>query len=190
MSVSCKWILVLVAVAMGSVSASSSAMPPDQIVEFTIHEDPSDAESASLYAVRLYLWAAEQKGNSIGWEIDQVRIVKMIVPGQYYQAWSEELPYVETLDGLWWVEHVDPLHPGAAEFQLPPLVEGRAEPFIEGMALDYSIQGYQVPAKSRTIFSPSTKLKTSFLLAHLEDPSEEEPVEEDPPEPETEEDAS
>jgi len=109
--------------------------------------------------------------------------------GEAYQAWLEDLPYLDTPDALWWVEHNNPDRPHSIEFEHPPLVQGTAEPFLGGAALEYSIEGFKQPAGTRTITAPTTILKTHFVEVTQEEPSEGS-EELEPLDPEREEDVS
>lgn len=131
--------LIILGVAYVPVSAQESV--PDQIISYVLHETPADPESAVVFTVELDLTAVDFDGDWVGWEVAEARFLQPLDPGGD-TVWVEQLPFVDTLDGLWWIEHADPEAPVDAEFVLPPLLEGTA--IAQDAAdpdMDYSFEG-------------------------------------------------
>ena len=58
-------------------------------------------------------------------------------------TWFKTDPFVDTADGLWWIDHADPVSPVISEFLIPPRIADTApsvNPFTEA-ALEFDIEG-------------------------------------------------
>lgn len=157
-------------------TAARAELPDDQIVEYRVHETPTNPESAVVFAVRLELRAVDSDANGVGWEITTAKF------RQPDTTWTEDSPYIDSPDGLWWVDHADPNAPEESEFVLPPLLVGTAtadDPLDDD--LDYDLEGVEYsPPPGEPPYENTGALDYSFTLAHEEDPLEEgddEPVE-------------
>lgn len=128
---------VLVA-AVASALATPSAqavLPPDQVVEYHLRENPADPQSAVLVTIRLELSAVDQDASTVGWEITHAHFDQYTSLGEPVASWSIERPEVDTVDGLWWVAHEHPEEPSATDFTTAPSVSGAA-PRVTGTGPD------------------------------------------------------
>ncbi len=115
-------------------------LPPDQVITYDIHDDPTDPESRVVFSVRLQLEAADSNATQVGWDITVIKF-KQINPGPD-TMWSKRDP----LSGLWWVDHADTENPVLEEFTEPPHLEGTADPLDPSDPdLDYDLQGVAAP---------------------------------------------
>lgn len=105
-----------------------AALPADQVVTFWLREDPSDPNSRVAYAVQVSLTADKDDGNWIGWIVTEATVVENVASPDPDKSWTVELPYVDTEDGRWWVNHGDPMAPVRADFVEPPLIDDTATP--------------------------------------------------------------
>jgi len=100
-----------------------AALPPDRLVHFGIHEDPSNPHRPMQYLLSLSISAQSQSGDFIGWAVTNYRITEKAVLGSD-TVWDVDSPAVNTADGLWWVEHADPNNPVRGDFIEPaPVVD-------------------------------------------------------------------
>ena len=120
-------LLLAACVVLAATNGAAATLPDDVTIEYAIHQIPTDADSEVIFVVTLYLTAQDQQGDAVGWSITRVDINQ---PGAKSTGvtWTEYDPYVDTVDGLWWVEHVDVANPALAEFLVPPLIEGLGQP--------------------------------------------------------------
>lgn len=170
-------------VALGLVGTSfgrALAEAPRHVVQYTAYQQTAGPDQPVEYVVQLHLNAVEVRGNHVGWEVDELRIVRRMAPLETYTAWSEPLPFLDTPDGLWWVEHADVHQPQDGEFTRLPHIEGRASAFIDGPSLDYELQGVVYDDDSRSAAFAGAGLIAAFMLNH-DGSSESEPA--DPEEP-------
>ncbi len=129
-----------------SVSGSAWAQGPaaDKIVAYRIHELPNDPNSAVVFTVTLTLHAAGSSGATIGWQIAAAEFRQPGAGEAPDTIWVDQSPYVDSVDGLWWVEHSDPSRPGLSEFREPPLLVGIAaavDPADDN--LNYTLHGLE-----------------------------------------------
>lgn len=175
------------AVLLGTVYAPTTGtaqaeLPAGQTVEYYIHETPADPTSPVVFAVRLELTSLESDGNWVGWEVTSVEFRRPGDPGQLDIVWTKDLPELETVDGLWWVEHVDPVVPTPSEFSMPPRMLGMAiaqGPRAEELEYDFEGGQYPVPPEGSPYGDP-VALTYSFTENGDPQPTEEgedEPVE-------------
>jgi len=97
---------------------SASALPPDRHVYMAIHQNPDNPTSPVQYYFTLNITAVSQDGNDIGWAVTSFSITEKVTLGNDI-VWSLDDPFVDTVDGLWWVTHADPDNPVRSEFILP-----------------------------------------------------------------------
>lgn len=102
-----------------------AALPPDRVVHFAIHENPSNPNSRIQYVLSLSISAQEQDGDSVGWAVDNYKITEKAILGSD-TVWDVDSPSVDTTDGLWWVEHADPDDPVRSDFVEPAPVADTA----------------------------------------------------------------
>ncbi len=125
---------------------TAKAIPDDRTIEYNIYETPNDPRSDVIFVVRLELVADQQingrgRGGSVGWEVTEIRLTE---PGQGDNpdlVWVEEAPIVDTLDGLWWIDHADLGVPDIADFVFRPAFEGTAMAVnLSEEDLDYALE--------------------------------------------------
>ncbi len=112
---------ILVALLVGP----AFGLPPDRVAHYAIREDPTVPTSRVQYVLSSTISAQEQDGDWIGWEVQGYTITEKAVLGSD-TVWAADFPFVDTSDGLWWVEHADPDNPIHSEFVLPAGVIGAA----------------------------------------------------------------
>ena len=169
----------------GTAPTGLSELPGEQTVEYVIHEDPLDALSDVAFVVRMDLSAGEPDGAWIGWEVTAVEFRKPGTGGTPDTVWIQTHPYLDTADGLWWVEHADPAAPVLAEFDMPPWLLGTAAATDPVDAdLDYDFEGVEYtapPAPDEPPYAHTTGLAFAFVeqgsSEPLEESDEDEPVE-------------
>lgn len=125
-----------------AVSGATADPPAKQDVVYKIHDDPSDPNSDVVLTIGLTLVPTARDGNSIGWEIGQIRFRELSRDGSPDATWIESNAVIPTSDGRWWINHADPANPQLAEFAQPPHLWGTAmadDPNQNN--LDYDFQG-------------------------------------------------
>ena len=115
----------LVLVATTCYPAVAEALPPDRVVHFAIHENPSNPASRIQYVLSLSISAQDQSGDFIGWAVDNYKITEKAILGSD-TVWDVDSPAIDTADGLWWVPHADPDNPVRTDFVEPAPVAGTA----------------------------------------------------------------
>ncbi|MCO6436721.1 MAG: hypothetical protein J5J06_06500 [Phycisphaerae bacterium] len=159
---------------------ASAQLPTGRVVEFDIHEDPNDPESAVVLVFSLELKAADVVVDSVGWAVQSLTI-RRLDRGEE-SAWTDLAPSIGSQDGLWWVDHVNPQQPEVSEFVLPPQVGGVAEAAdpMDG-DLGYELIGeVYLPPPGGQPYSTTASLTYRARLAEDEEPikeGDEEPVE-------------
>lgn len=111
-------LLVLAAVAV--CGSSAWALPPNQIVTYTVRETPSNPNSDVLIEHELFLMAFSQHGDDISWKFAKLEFVQ---PG--VGTWRDASPGLPN----WVVTHADPNNPVASDFTSPPAMSGTAVAF-------------------------------------------------------------
>jgi hypothetical protein len=153
-------------------------------VQYYIHETPTDPSSPITLKVSLWLQEEQVEGNSAAWRVVMVELRQPRSAGGPDRVWLAEEPYVDTPDGLWWVEHEDPSDPKHYEFVLPPNVIGTAkaeDPNDPDVQYDIAGVPYSEPLLPDT--PPyETTVALNYVLILLGDPlplqeGEEEPAE-------------
>lgn len=137
----------LLALLGGFSNQAEGQLPASQTIPYLIHEVPTDWSSAISYVVIMSLEPVERVGNFVAWEVTEWRLKKVGAVSTHDTFWSEAFPSVATEDGLWWVEHAQPIAPKRGEFILPPLVSGiatAADPTDYDM--EYYWEGIVAPA--------------------------------------------
>ena len=152
-----------------AVSAATADPPTKQEVVYKIHDDPNDPNSTVVFTVWLTLAPKARDGDSIGWEVEQIRFRQVGEGGGSDTTWTESNPAVTTADGRWWIEHADPDHPQLAEFDDPPRFQGAAtadDPSDDD--LEYDFQG--VNNASIEPWNPTGWLDYEFALVGASEP--------------------
>jgi hypothetical protein len=171
--------IAVVGLLLGYAATAAADLPGPYNVGYDVLETPTDPNSDVLFEVTLELEAVEAgKDNDIGWLIRNVLITQFDQSGQPRAVWLEELPDVPTGDGLWWVDHADPLNPQAEEFDDTPALSGVASAYQGGSAdLIYDFDGevYQQPPPYLPVSSSTYMFKLDGE-DEPEDDGEDEPV--------------
>jgi hypothetical protein len=129
----------MIMVCFAGAAAARADPPADRTVNLYMYEVPGDPDSGVAFSVALDLTAVDTDGNWVGWEITSIEIREYGTPDT---VWIEDLPFVDTPDGLWWVEHEKPVSPQPADFTLLPAVEGTAiAQDLYDRDLEYAIAG-------------------------------------------------
>ena len=151
--------------------APLQAVPPDYIVGYEIREDPSDAQSDVIWRVELHLLEEDSDADSIGWEIQLIKIIELGQAGETDTVWAEVSPTVATPDGLWWVDHADLDDPQPAEFDMPPDLDGTADAEEAGDPdLDYEFEGVTPTPSGPTYGGDVAGATFNFLLVGQQNP--------------------
>ena len=121
---------------------AADARPPDYTLTFNLHETPGDPASPIDFTITMGLMKDTVNGNDIGWLVNVVTIRKVDGQGNVLTTWSKNQPFVDTEDGLWWIEHADPNAPVNSEFLVPPLISGTApSPNPNVVSLEFEFEG-------------------------------------------------
>ncbi len=113
--------LILVGLLVGP----AFGLPANRVVHYAIRVDPTNPNSRVQYVLSVTISAQAQDGDWIGWEVESYRITEKALLGSD-TVWAIDFPFVDTTDGLWWVEHADPDGPIRPEFVEPAGVIGTA----------------------------------------------------------------
>lgn len=110
---------------------TAKALPDAQTIEYNIYETPNDPQSEVIFAVSLELEADQQilgrgRGGSVGWYVSEIRLTEPGQEGNPDVVWVEDAPMVDTLDGLWWIDHANLSVPDISDFVMRPAFEGTA----------------------------------------------------------------
>ena len=175
--------LIVGAVVGVTYTSANADLPDDQIIELRIRETPSDPESVVIFSVKFELTATDSDGGKIGWEVTEVVLEDSDSEASPLPTWSDPLPAVDTPDGLWWVEHDDPMDPEASEFASVPYIEGLADATDpQDDDLEYELEGdfYAGGAPPYEVTSSGTAYSIRQMAQEPEVDIEDEPVEIDP----------
>lgn len=170
----CRVAVVIVVIASANVQAD---LPADRSVHYVVRNIPTDPSSGILFTMSLNIQAIEQVGNSVAWEITSVVFNKPA--GGVDEFWSVEFPFVNTNDGLWWVEHADPVIPVRNEFVYVPTLLGTAVPDDpNNQNLNFDIAGgIYIPPPEGSPYETTTVLSYSLTTEDSNDSGDDEPVE-------------
>ena len=182
----CRMLTLVTAICWIVPAAVAVAEPPaDQILTYSIREDPQDEASDVIWRVEIKLEPASIDGHSVGWETTQVVIEKIGSNGAALNTWTDTASAFGTANGLWWVEHTDPEKPALSEFDMLPSTEGTADaedPNAPG--LDYALEGGTCNSSCQQMYGGTGVALTYTLTTEGEEEPEEE-EEDEPVEPET-----
>ncbi len=152
--------------------AETQAIPESRTIIYTIYEDPDNKQSNIAYTVELDIEAADSDGDGIGWEILEARITDKNTGSNGDAVWTDAYPDVDSIDGLWWIDHDDGSALDVSEFVIPPLIEGVATPEApQNDYLEYQLEGglYTPPPQpGEPHFDVTTSL--SFIFKRLSEP--------------------
>ncbi len=115
--------LILAAAFSNPIFASTSA--PMEVHYHMITEIAPNHREVR-FAVALKLSPHTIAGNDIGWQLDEISLRQPQNPTDCPRTWSTTAAIVKTSDSLWWISHTDSANPAAAEFDVPPWIEGTA----------------------------------------------------------------
>jgi hypothetical protein len=169
--------MTLVCVAGGLLAAPLRAddLPPDRLVTYRLHDDPTDTGSAVSWTILLTLSPVERAGNDVHWEVVYLEIHD-VAEGR---KWDIVAPLVDTSTGGWWVTHADAAVPAAEEFVLPPRIAGDA-PALAGTTerLAFCLEGREyAPPPAGQLWNVTGALSHSFTVGDDDEPTKEGPDE-------------
>lgn len=166
------WSLLFTVAPLFIGNAVKADLPLSRKVVYSIREIPTNPESPIIFTVTLRLVAGQISGKAVAWIVDYAVFDTV---GQAPKRWIKENPALDTPDGLWWVEHEDPLNPVESEFGVPPRLVGVAKAQDTGYDdLDYGFVGVTPPPTSSQALA-----QYHFQQLNLADP-EAESVDEEP----------
>lgn len=140
------------------------ARSPGQVLQFNLRETPGDPTSPIDFTVTMGLMKDTVDGNDIGWRVNVVTIREVDDEGNVLTTWSQNQPFVDTVDGLWWIEHADPDDPQNSEFLIPPLISGTApSPNPNVVSLEFEFEGAMYVAPPEGAPFPDTASLTTLL---------------------------
>jgi hypothetical protein len=164
--------------------------PLSKQVFYKIHDDPGDPNSAVIFTIELSLQEADSDGDSIGWEIAEIRFCQPGQGGGGDTYWVESDPNVPSGDGLWWIDHASYHYPELEEFAEPPHLVGTAtaqDPNDGDLGYDFEGVAYTPPPRGAP-WDPTGALDYAFTVVGGPPPvpdGDDEPAEiedqEDPP---------
>jgi hypothetical protein len=178
------WKIPVLVVSLSTVLTQMSLgqVPPNQVVRFKIHASPTDPLSPVAFVITMNLAASDGSGNVVGWMVTSIEFRQPGAGSAPDQTWIAAYPILPTIDGLWWVEHVDPFAPQLSEFSQPPRLGGTA--VVQSAAtenLNYSFQGRPYsPPPTGAPFLQTAALTYTLALADTQWPVKDgtdEPVE-------------
>jgi hypothetical protein len=170
-------LLMAILVTFVGVSAARADLPADRTIELQIREDPTDNESPVTFLVTVDITAIDSEDNMVAWEIKGAHFIDRQCEQRPCDKWTGPDPIVDTIDGLWWVEHVDPQSPQTEEFDSMPLIMGTAGAQGSYADLNYEVQGRSYSG------APSYGGKVTSLTYELVKKGMDEPEEEGDDEP-------
>ena len=159
---------------------AADARPTDFTLGFNLHETIGDPTSPIDFTITMGLMKDTVDGNDIGWLVNAVTIRKMDGQGNVLTTWSKNQPYVDTFDGLWWIEHADPNAPVNSEFLVPPLISGTApstNPNVVSLEFEFEGAIYVAPPEGAP-YDDTSSLTT--LLQEEGNPTPEKEEEDEP----------
>ena len=153
--------LCVAGIVVGTVcTAAEATLPDDQTIRYNIREIPSDPESDVIFTITLELSANQADGDSVGWQIDEVRFVRISDEAEWIEDYG-----TNSKPSLWWVDHADHHSPELSEFAMPPLLTGMAEAVLApDPDLEYSIVGKTCDTACQEIYTPSIAAALDLLL--------------------------
>lgn len=177
--------LLLTTALMSNVLTASTDADRAQAVRYALHFDVDDFASPVASEIELQLRPADRDGAFIAWRVEQVVVTEFDADGVPARQWSRVDPVIDTPDGLWWVEHYDPLKPHPAEFTLMPHVSGLArsqDADLPGLA--FALRARPTEPSTDDLPAPAALLSYVLLAEDDSEPEvgEDEPVEVDLPE--------
>ena len=124
------------------------ARPPDYTIQLNLRATTGHPTSAIVFEVTMGLMIEAQDGDNIGWDVISVTIRELNVSGEVVHTWYKTNPFVNTADGLWWIEHADPASPANSEFLVLPWIAGTApsmNPTEASLEFDFEGDIYVAP---------------------------------------------
>jgi len=174
--------VLVVSLSAALTQASFGQVPPNQVVQFKIHASPTDPLSPVVFVISMNLAATEWSEEVVGWTVTSIEFRQPGTGGEPDQTWIRNYPLLPTLEGLWWVGHLDPFAPQLSEFSQPPPIGGTA--VVQSAAtenLNFSFQGRPYsPPPTGAPFLQTAALSYDFALAEtnwLIKDGDDEPVE-------------
>ena len=146
---------------------------PDQAIVYRIYENTEEPQERRVaFTAELTLTAVQTVGDSVGWQITEVRLHRLGTKGETEAAWVEPFPFFESFDGLWWIQHHDPHAPQLSDFARSPCLTGLAYSETPGERdLVYRLEDVaHVSAADGQPFEVTAALDYLFLRAGSSEP--------------------
>lgn len=146
------------------------ARPPNHTLQLNLHATEGDPTSYIDFTVTMGLMKEELDGDNIGWDVISVTIREWDASGNVLHTWYKTNPFVDTPDGLWWIEHANPASPVNSEFLVLPWIAGTApsmNPTEASLEFDFEGAIYMAPPEEAP-FEDTVSLTT--LLQEEGDP--------------------
>jgi hypothetical protein len=157
-------------------------LPQAQFVELVIRAQPNNPSSPAKSVIGLSLQAIDREGMAVGWRIQQIEFRRACSDGTI-ATWTHDLPQVPSPDGLWWVDHADPLAPLPGEFTVVPWLLGTARSWdarYSDLHFDFVGTTYQAQP-NEPVYEATTSLSYTLLATSpvepVDDSNDDEPVE-------------
>lgn len=151
-----------------TVAVARADLPPDQTIYYNFRDVPTDPDSDVILIVVLDLQAADSDGDSIGWKITTAEFRKP-TGARAYSIWTDNAPFVDSPDGLWWVEHANHEKLKRSEFVMSPWLVGTAaaeDPSTPG--LQYDLVGVvYIPPPSGPLFEVTAAMTYEFAVDQM-----------------------
>jgi len=148
------------------------ALPANQNVQVNIRQNSFDPTSIITHKINAILTPVEVQGDWVAWEISELDLRRVDALGEDEVMWGADRPAIDTPDGLWWVEHQDPMQPIMEEFTVLPHIAGTAtsfDPAVADMLFDMEGSPYVAPPQG-SLFPITGKL--TYALVAADNPSE------------------
>ena len=177
----CRVLALVTAIGLIVPAAGAVAdLPADQILTYSIRENPDDEQSDVIWTVEFRLEPVNAIGNSVAWETTQVVIEEIGSNGTTLNEWTDTAPAFGTAGRLWWIEHADPEDPKLTEFDMLPSIDGTTDADDPNNTdLDYEFEGGACDTSCQQMYGGTGVALTYTLTMEGENQPEED--EEDEP---------
>ena len=158
------------------------AREPDHTIGFNLHKTVGDPTSPIDFTVTMGLMIEAQDGDSIGWDVVVVTIREWNENGDLLNTWSKFNPFVETTDGLWWIEHANPAAPVNSEFLIPPRIAdtaGHVNPTEAALEFEFEGTIYVAPPEGAP-FEDTSSLTIWLRAEEIPPPPPKKDIENEP----------
>lgn len=150
--------------------------PPDQTIEYRVHNTPGDSSSGLNFTVWLEITAIAKLNDTVTWRVKTITVEDAATG----DAWSDDNPLVDTATGNWHVTHADTSAPTQDEFAVaPPIIDRLSNHDTSGDDLDVTIEGAAyTPPPGGAPYTITAALSYSLTKVGETDPEEEGEAEE------------